>query len=160
MIFEEIKSLALGSYIAVRKFSDDIKIGKMESNGEHTYLLHQVGLGKLRRCYSNWENVTFYALEFSSQILEIHNWKFDGFNKYTSLNKQVEIVINNSEDECPFTVYLYNSDMKHIGHMDFTYFHELQSFCTICRVDLDFKFGIINYLFNTDKTVFKLCENL
>ena len=135
--------LLLDSYILVNTHSDNKVVGRIyEISANYIYFSFQslFGLDNSVCGVYNHDN-KIYGLEFLEEIFELENWEYDELSGewIEPINRQITISKNTDGYSKPWRVHINNSDM------DFTYFHELQAYCNISGVKLQFRLGSVNY---------------
>ena len=135
--------LLLGSYILVNTHGDNKVVGRVyEISPSYIYFHFQSLFGlDSSTCgiYNHYNKI--YGLEFLEEIFELENWEYDELSSewIEPTNRQISIRKNTDGYSKPWRVHIDNSDM------DFTYFHELQAYCNISNVYLQFRLGSVNY---------------
>lgn len=135
--------LLLGSYILVNTHGDNKVVGRVyEISPSYIYFHFQSIFGlDSSTCgiYSHYNKI--HGLEFLEEIFELENWEYDELSGewIEPINRQITISKNTDGYSKPWKVHIDNSDM------DFTYFHELQAYCNISNVYLQFRLGSVNY---------------
>ena len=135
--------LLLGSYILVNIHGNNKVVGRVyEISTNYIYFNFQSLFGlDTSSCttYNHYNEV--YGLEFLEEIFELENWEYDELSNewIEPTNRQIRIRKNTDGYSKPWRVHIDNS------YMDFTYFHELQAYCNISGVKLQFRLGSVNY---------------
>ena len=135
--------LLLGSYILVNIHGNNKVVGRVyEISMNYIYFNFQSLFGlDTSSCttYNHYNEV--YGLEFLEEIFELENWEYDELSNewIEPTNRQIRIRKNTDGYSKPWRVHIDNSNM------DFTYFHELQAYCNISGVYLQFRLGSVNY---------------
>lgn len=135
--------LLLDSYILVNIHGNNKVVGRVyEISTNYIYFNFQSLFGlDTSSCttYNHYNEV--YGLEFLEEIFELENWEYDESSEkwIEPTNRQISISKNPNGYSKPWRVHIDNSDM------DFTYFHELQAYCNISGVKLQFRLGSVNY---------------
>lgn len=135
--------LLLGSYILVNIHGNNKVVGRIyEISTNYIYFNFQSLFGlDTSSCttYNHYNEV--YGLEFLEEIFELENWEYDESSEkwIEPTNRQISISKNPDGYFKPWRVHINNS------YMDFTYFHELQAYCNISNVYLQFRLGSVNY---------------
>lgn len=135
--------LLLGSYILVNIHGNNKVVGRVyEISSNYIYFNFQSLFGlDSSSCttYNHYNEV--YGLEFLEEIFELENWEYDESSEkwIEPTNRQISISKNPDGYSKPWKVHIDNSNM------DFTYFHELQAYCNISGVYLQFRLGSVNY---------------
>ena len=141
--------ILLDSYILVNTHGDNKVVGRVyEISANYIYFSFQSLFGldtSVCGVYNHYNKI--YGLEFLEEIFELENWEYDELSGewIEPTNRQISIRKNTDGYSKPWRVHIDNSDMDSIGYMDFTYFHELQAYCNISGVKLQFRLGSVNY---------------
>lgn len=135
--------LLLGSYILVNIHGNNKVVGRVyEISTNYIYFNFQSLFcldSSSCTTYNHYNEV--YGLEFLEEIFELENWEYDELSNewIEPTNRQIRIRKNTDGYSKPWKVHIDNS------YMDFTYFHELQAYCNISNVYLQFRLGSVNY---------------
>lgn len=135
--------LLLDSYILVDTHGDNKVVGRIyEISANYIYFSFQSLFGldnSVCGVYNHYNKI--YGLEFLEEIFELENWEYDESSKkwIEPTNRQISVSKNPDGYSKPWRVHIDNSNM------DFTYFHELQAYCNISNVYLQFRLGSVNY---------------
>lgn len=135
--------ILLDSYVLINMHGDNKVVGRIyEISTNYIYFSFQSLFGldnSVCGLYNHYNKI--YGLEFLEEIFELENWEYDELSNewIEPINRQITISKNTDGYSKPWRVHIDNSDM------DFTYFHELQAYCNISGVKLQFRLGSVNY---------------